>query len=948
MKNKIITFWIILAAVLLISAETHSQVTQEWVQRYNGSGNGQDFMADMFTDGSGNSYICGLAFRSETNTNDLVIAKYNSAGALQWRSFYDAGAGGADAAAGVAVDNTGNVYVIGRSQSAASGFDVITLKYNTSGALVWQRRLDGAAHQDDRGTDITIDGAGNICITGSVNVGLFAGFTDILIAKYDPNGNPVFTPANYNFSGDAIDIGFAITTDASNNIYVTGTWGSQVTPGSINSQFTTISLSPSGTARWIKQYGDPLGLPIEAYDIKVDNAGNILVAGKVQSTANGQYQAAIVKYNSSNGNEIWARRFTNPGSIEDIPIRMAVDDSNNVYITGYTFLANNRDIATVKYTAAGAFSWIASYNFSPTNSADEGLDIIVRGRWVYISGYITGPVQKDYVVFKYDRHNGAQMWGSSYFGPVSGDDAALRIGLDNTQNVYLGGHSYGGTTTNFDWALVKFTQTPPAAPTLITPANNAVNIPLTAALDWSDVTGAIDYQLQVSTSSSFTTTVISIGTLTASQYAVPAGVLSSGTQYYWRVTVRTPNGFSSFAGPWSFTTVPVAPSAPVLVSPANAATGVALAPTLNWNDVTGAATYNVQVSTSSTFGTTVVNQTGLTASQFSVPSGILQTNTVYYWRAAAVNGGGTSPYSTVWSFTTSVNPPAAPTLAAPVNGATGVALNAALNWNDVTGAATYNLQVSTSSTFTTTVINQTGLTASQYTVPAGTLQNNVVYYWRAAAVNAGGTSPYSAVWNFTTIISAPAAPVLVSPANGTVGTTLTPLLNWNDVTGAATYNLQVSTSSTFGTTVVNQTGLTASQYTVPAGVLQNNVTYYWRASAVNAGGTGPYSAVWNFKPLQTGIFQELSEIPTEFKLYDNYPNPFNPSTNIKFALPEGGTVSVKIYDALGKEVAVLVNQSLEAGVYIAKWDASSYSSGIYFFILHTENFRDTKRMLLIK
>ena len=90
------------------------------------------------------------------------------------------------------------------------------------------------------------------------------------------------------------------------------------------------------------------------------------------------------------------------------------------------------------------------------------------------------------------------------------------------------------------------------------------------------------------------------------------------------------------------------------------------------------------------------------------------------------------------------------------------------------------------------------------------------------------------------------------------------------------------------------------------------------------------------------------EIPSEYKLFNNYPNPFNPTTNIKYQITNNKFVTLKIYDVLGKEVKTLVNENKPAGVYEVTWDASSNSSGVYFYKITAGNFTETKRMLLIK
>jgi TctA family transporter len=83
-------------------------------------------------------------------------------------------------------------------------------------------------------------------------------------------------------------------------------------------------------------------------------------------------------------------------------------------------------------------------------------------------------------------------------------------------------------------------------------------------------------------------------------------------------------------------------------------------------------------------------------------------------------------------------------------------------------------------------------------------------------------------------------------------------------------------------------------------------------------------------------------------LSQNYPNPFNPSTEIKFSLPEASNVKLTIYDAIGKQVAVLVNDYLATGSYRYTWNASNLASGIYFYRIEAKNFNMVKKMVLLK
>lgn len=97
-----------------------------------------------------------------------------------------------------------------------------------------------------------------------------------------------------------------------------------------------------------------------------------------------------------------------------------------------------------------------------------------------------------------------------------------------------------------------------------------------------------------------------------------------------------------------------------------------------------------------------------------------------------------------------------------------------------------------------------------------------------------------------------------------------------------------------------------------------------------------------------GINEEGNNIPNSFELFQNFPNPFNPSTRLRYGLPKNSFVKLVIYDILGKEIETLVNEMQTSGTYSIDWNASKYSSGIYLYKIQTDGFSETKRMLLVK
>jgi hypothetical protein len=131
------------------------------------------------------------------------------------------------------------------------------------------------------------------------------------------------------------------------------------------------------------------------------------------------------------------------------------------------------------------------------------------------------------------------------------------------------------------------------------------------------------------------------------------------------------------------------------------------------------------------------------------------------------------------------------------------------------------------------------------------LAASTTYYYRVRAYNAAGNSNYSNEASATTLPPPPSAPTLKAPANGSTVPTLTPRLEWNASSGAVSYGVQVSTSSSFKSLLVNETGITNVHYDIASGILHWNTTYYWRVNARNSFGTSSWSSYRYFKTSRT-------------------------------------------------------------------------------------------------
>jgi hypothetical protein len=193
----------------------------------------------------------------------------------------------------------------------------------------------------------------------------------------------------------------------------------------------------------------------------------------------------------------------------------------------------------------------------------------------------------------------------------------------------------------------------------------------------------------------------------------------------------------------------------------------------------------------------------------------------------------------------------------------------------------------------------------------------------------------------------PGSPTLVSPSNFSTDVTTNPTMNWNASTGASTYRLQVSTSTSFNPVVFEDSTISVTNKEIDP--LIDSTIYYWRVLAKNSNGNSTWSPVWSFTTgTSTSVEQISTEIPTESYLGNNYPNPFYLSTSIVYSIPLNAKVTLVLFDTRGREIATLVDKELIAGKYEVKVDGSKLPGGIYFYRMQVGEYSETRKMVLIK
>lgn len=284
---------------------------------------------------------------------------------------------------------------------------------------------------------------------------------------------------------------------------------------------------------------------------------------------------------------------------------------------------------------------------------------------------------------------------------------------------------------------------------------------------------------------------------------------------------------------------------------------------------------------------------------------------------------------------------AAPVLVYPANNSPYQFDTVKVTWKGDNLSAAYWLQISSDSTFNSNmIVDIKGLRDSTYTVSGLSAQTK--YFWRVRALSYAGDSPLSSIYSFKTAFPLPCT--LLLPLHRATINTIHPVFVWNSSVSAASYRIQLSTSAQM-TSLVKDT--TVSDTTCTIRNLAYNKTYYWRVAAKNQYGTSQWSSIFGFKtPLNSGVNDK--QLPSEYGLQQNFPNPFNPSTIINYSIKESGKVQLKIYNILGNEVACLVNQYKQAGKYSVEFNSAKLASGVYFYKINVNGFSDTKKMTVIK
>lgn len=456
---------LIISLTTLITAfvEGKGQGTANWQWAIGAGGLSADYTRGIVADSAGNVYATGqytdatLTFGSTSITNshngftDGYLVKYSSSGNCLWAK--DIGGQIHDNGSCVAIDRRGNgsnVLIAGSFSSSSivfgtttltnssSAYDVFVVKYDNSGNVLWA--VSGGGSGQDSPTSIATDANGNTYVTGSFNspsitfgsillTNSTANYYDVFLVKFDVNGNVVWAK---NGNGMKNEASYAVVTDINGNVYFAGTYDST----SVSFGSTVLTNAGTGSSRDIflvkydslgnVQWGKSIGASGNEVvnGIAVDLTGNLYLTGSFTSStltigSNTLLNAGtfhlpdilIAKFNTLNGNAIWAKEVN--GNMSDEGTSIGVDAVGNIYVAGYY----------------------------QSDTINLGQNILINTN--------SGNLQQDLFLAKYDGL-GNMVWSIGKDAPAGG---AVKISVAGNDLLYAGGQ-YSSNSINFSSSTI--------------------------------------------------------------------------------------------------------------------------------------------------------------------------------------------------------------------------------------------------------------------------------------------------------------------------------------------------------------------------------------------------------------------------------------------------------------------------------------------------------------
>jgi hypothetical protein len=325
----------------------------------------------VLVDGNKNAYTIGYTTSDGAGSSDFLFTKYYYNGTVQWKKLL--GGTSIDQGNGVAISSGGDLYVVGIS----SGTYMQAAKYNSSGVVQWQRRINNGNFQE-----VVVGASGNVYICGGYN-NPTTGFNNACVVKIDSSGTVQWTKL-LGLGTSSTERFYGIALDSSENVYVAGFSSNG---GTFTAAIAVLaSYNSSGTLLWQRTITPA---QYSAYGIAVASSGYLYVVGGQGGTGGAPPGSTnvtfLAKYDTS-GTYVWHRTLGNTST--DGGLGVALDSSENIYITGFTRVpSSTKEVLIAKYNSSGTIQWQRTFFGSGNDDTGNGITVDTFGN-MYIAALL--------------------------------------------------------------------------------------------------------------------------------------------------------------------------------------------------------------------------------------------------------------------------------------------------------------------------------------------------------------------------------------------------------------------------------------------------------------------------------------------------------------------------------------------------------------------------------
>ncbi len=447
--------------ILFFSFSIHSQVSREWVKRFNGNDNRFDIAATMKLDAGSNAIVFGNV-SSIASLSDITAIKYSPSGELLWQASFNGYGNSVDECKNAVIDDAGNSYITGFTADTGLVIKIVTIKINSTGSILWSKVFLPPAYNQGMGVSLVIDNSGNIYTCGYTRRA--NGSNTIVLLKYSASGI-LLDSAFFNKTASSSETPVSVCLDNAGKIYILA---SSNAVGGVN-DLLMLKYNSSMNLVWQNTFsGNSFGndIPVQ---MLVSSDNKLVVAAAVNSSPGG-LDYGIYRYDT-NSVLIMQYFYNGTGNNQDIPYAITTDTANNIFVTGSSRNADtlgSEDIFTMKIDPTAFLVWERRYN-GTGRGFDYGTSIDVDKRGNVFVGGTT------------DKHDFHQQYGLLKYGPAGdlkwleeysrieySEDFIYTTICDNSGSIYVTGISFD-STSDYDIATIKYSE-----PIGILPVSNEI------------------------------------------------------------------------------------------------------------------------------------------------------------------------------------------------------------------------------------------------------------------------------------------------------------------------------------------------------------------------------------------------------------------------------------------------------------------------------------------